>query len=519
MRTYLAAFLIAAVATALLTPVVRRLALRLDAVSATGGRHMHARRIPRLGGIAIALGLFLPILSLFFVNGVVAEDMKQNAVRVFGLCGGGALVGTVGALDDVRGLRALHKLVVQLAVSTLAWECGFRIDAVTLPVIGELSMGVFGLPVTMLWIVGVTNAVNLIDGLDGLAGGVVFFAGVTNLVVSVTLGRTFTALVMSAMLGAVFAFLFYNFNPARIFMGDSGSYLLGYVLATASLVGPTGKATTAVSLLVPIVAMGLPIFDTLFAMVRRAIERRPIFSPDRGHIHHRLVDLGLTHRRAVLILYGVSVVLTVASIGIYLGRSWQVGVALLTATVMMLGLVRFVGYFSYSIFAGRMRARMRGTDVESLRRAMPELIAALPRASSEEEVLTCLESFSEAAELASLVLRRIGEGEGAEAPFSWTDRRSDARRVVATMTYPVGKDSLARTELEVSMANEHEEDQMPPQSEILLQLAVDLLAARLEELGSELSPRVVPSSSPSRSRARDVAPISSRPAVESGLEP
>jgi UDP-GlcNAc:undecaprenyl-phosphate GlcNAc-1-phosphate transferase len=519
MRTYLAAFVIAGLAAGVLTPMVRQWALRLDAVSATGGRHMHARKIPRLGGVAIAIALFLPILSLFFVNGVVAHHMKQNAVRVLGLCGGGALIGAVGALDDVRGMRALYKLYAQLAVAGLAWACGFRIDEVMLPVVGSLSMGVFSLPITVLWIVGVTNAVNLIDGLDGLAAGVVFFAGVTNFVVALTLGRDFTALVMAAMLGAVFAFLFYNFNPARIFMGDSGSYLLGYVLATTALVGPTGKATTAVSLLVPVVALGLPIFDTLFAMVRRALERRPIFSPDRGHIHHRLVDLGLTHRRAVLILYGVSVVLTVASIGIYLGRSWQIGVALLTATVVMLGLVRFVGYFSYSMFARRQRSRMRSRDTEQLRHALPGFIATVSRATSERELLEAVEALAEASEIAALQLRMLDTAENAEPVLRWSDRRSDARRVVATMTYPIGTDALARASLEVSMTNEFEEDQMPPQTEILLQLAVDLLAERLTSLGSALAPRAAMAPASSRRGSELEPPVSSRPVVETGIDP
>jgi UDP-GlcNAc:undecaprenyl-phosphate GlcNAc-1-phosphate transferase len=521
MRSYLAAFILAALGCGTLTPLVRRWALRLQAVSATGGRHMHARKIPRLGGVAIALALFVPILSLFFFNGVIAQYMKQNVVRVVGLCGGGAAIGLVGALDDARGVRALHKLYAQIAVATLAWLCGFRIDEVMLPLFGSLPMGIFSLPITMLWIVGITNAVNLIDGLDGLAAGVVFFAGVTNFVVAYTLGREFTALVMASMLGAVLAFLFYNFNPARIFMGDSGSYLLGYVLATTALVGPTGKATTAVSLLVPVVALGVPIFDTLFAMVRRALERRPLFSPDRGHIHHRLIDLGLTHRRAVLILYGVSVVLTVASIAIYLGRAWQIGVALLAATVVMLGLVRFVGYFSYAMFARRQRSRMRSRDTELLRRHLPVLVGRFAVAATDRQLFDDLLVFAADAELTSLELRRHGAPADAEPLVRWTDRRSDARRVVAAMVYPIGSDALARAVLEVSASNEFEDDQMPPQSEILLQLVADVLSEALQRLGSEHAPRM--SQAPSSLRGRTTpsvdAPISTRPAVSSGIEP
>lgn len=518
MRTYLAAFLLAALASGVLTPLVRRLALRLEAVSATGGRHMHARKIPRLGGVGIGVAMFLPILSLFVVDGVVAQYIRENVPLVAGLCGGGAVIGSVGALDDARGVRALYKLYAQIFVAVVAWWCGFRIDEVMLPFFGALPMGIFSLPMTILWIVGVTNAVNLIDGLDGLAAGVVFFAGVTNFVVAHSLGRQFTALAMAAMLGAVLAFLFYNFNPARIFMGDSGSYLLGYVLATTALVGPTGKATTAVSLLVPIVALGVPIFDTLFAMVRRALERRPLFSPDRGHIHHRLIDLGLTHRRAVLILYGVSVVLSVASIAIYLGRAWQIGVALLTASVVMIGLVRFVGYFSMTMFARRQKARLRSRDAELLRHAIPSMLAGFGGAASEDELLEALASVATEAELASVEVRRVGAAEDAPAEFRWASRSSDARRVVATMTYPLGKDALADHALEVAVVTEFEDAEMPPQTEMLLQVLVDLFTEHLARVGSRFAPRVAASPTPSRRGAEAPAPISQRPAVEGGLD-
>jgi UDP-GlcNAc:undecaprenyl-phosphate/decaprenyl-phosphate GlcNAc-1-phosphate transferase len=145
---------------------------------------------------------------------------------------------------------------------------------------------------------------------------------------------------MASLMGALLAFLFYNFNPARIFMGDSGSYFLGFLLATSSIMAPLQKASTTVSLLVPIVALGLPIFDTLFSMLRRYLERRPMFSADRGHVHHRLLDMGITHRRAVVTLYGASVVLAASAIAIALGRDWEVGLGLLGASVVLAGLMR-----------------------------------------------------------------------------------------------------------------------------------------------------------------------------------
>jgi UDP-GlcNAc:undecaprenyl-phosphate GlcNAc-1-phosphate transferase len=227
---------------------------------------MHGAPIARLGGVAIALAFWAPICGLYFVDSGVGFHLEQSVRSTAGVLGGGALLLCLGIADDTLGVRARNKLVVQTIAACLAYALGIRIEAVSVPVLGyELEMGVFALPITVLWIVGITNAVNLIDGLDGLAAGVAFFAALTNLVVAVVSGSVFVAVFMASLMGAMAGFLLYNFNPARIFMGDSGSYLIGYVLATTSLVGASQKASTAVALLVPMVAMGVPIFDTLFS--------------------------------------------------------------------------------------------------------------------------------------------------------------------------------------------------------------------------------------------------------------
>lgn len=483
MRSYVAAFVVAAVAAALLTPLVRRVALRLGAVSGSGGRNVNVRSIPRLGGVAICLAVLLPIVSLLFVESRVATAFKANVLLVLGVGAGGATMCIVGAVDDLRGVRALHKLGFQLAVAALAFFCGFRIEGVELPLFGNLPMGVFALPVTMIWVVGIINAVNLIDGLDGLAAGVAFFAGLTNLVVAYLGGGVIPALMMSAMLGALAGFLFYNFNPAKIFMGDSGSYLLGFVLAVTPLVGPSQKGSAAVGLLVPVVALGVPIFDTMFTIVRRFLERRPIFSPDRGHVHHRLLDLGLTHRRAVLALYGVSIVFTAASIAIYLGRSWQVGLALLVASVAAIGLARFAGYFSILNLRERQHQRIRSRETELLRHAMPSLVVSMARTRSEAEILEQLRALSHQVGLSSV---KIVQGD--KEMFSWTVGDVAPRRVVASMQYPLGANALATATLVARAPNDFEEPQMSPQTEILLQLVVDLLATNLSRVGSKLAP-------------------------------
>jgi UDP-GlcNAc:undecaprenyl-phosphate GlcNAc-1-phosphate transferase len=490
MRSFVAAFAVSTVVCGALTPVVRRLAHRVGALSQPGGRHVHERPTPRLGGLAIFIAFFAPLVGLFFVDSPVAQMFTREPKKVLGLFLGGLLMCGVGVIDDTRGLRAIYKFIAQIAAGVLAFHCGFEIRAVSLPLVGELSMGIFAAPVTVLWIVGLINAVNLIDGLDGLAAGVVFFAAVTNFVVGLVGGADFVCLLMASMLGAVFAFLFFNFNPARIFMGDSGSYFLGYVLAVTSLTGASQKASTAVALLAPVVALGVPIFDTLFTMVRRVLERRPLFSPDRGHIHHRLLDMGLTHRRAVLILYGVSIVFTVLAIAISIGRSWEAGIAMLVASLVLTGLVKFVGYFEYLRPRAREHSRLRSHDGERLRYALPKAARSLAEAQSEEELFAALGVFAGEAQL-DLIDLIEGRGEGAEARAErcvW-QRYPNAERLredLVAASFCIGPEAKARATL--CFRWESAAGEVTPQAEILLQVIVDMVAAELTRLQSRLAP-------------------------------
>jgi UDP-GlcNAc:undecaprenyl-phosphate/decaprenyl-phosphate GlcNAc-1-phosphate transferase len=483
MQHYLLAFVGSLVAATVLTPCVRALAERLGAVSVPGGRHVNARSIPRLGGLALALGWCGPLLLLLFVHGPARSTLVDHEYHLAALMGGGLALCAVGALDDLRGVRAVHKVLAQALAACLAYALGFRIEAIELPLLGTLPMGVFALPVTVAWIVGITNAVNLIDGLDGLAAGVTFFAAFTNLVVAYLSGSAFTALLMAALMGAVVGFLFFNFNPARIFMGDSGSYFLGYLLATSALAGGVQqKASTAVSLLVPVIALGLPIFDTLFSMVRRYLERRPLFSPDRGHIHHRLLELGLTHRRSVMLLYGVSIVFAAGAIAVSLGRSWEVGLALTSVSLVLFALIRFLGYFEYLHFRRRQKSRFYDRHTDRLRFGVPELILSLSRATSEEAVLSALERS-----LGSCDLHAAWIMTDEQTLHRW-ERSStslSARNLLRT-TYPIGRDDRARARVGFAWASDVEDPD--PQADILLQLLTDAVTQALERAGSSLAP-------------------------------
>jgi len=325
-----------------LTPLMRAVAARFGVVSDVGGRNVNTREVPRLGGLAVALATLAPLGILLLLRGDLARLLDEETPTIVGVGLGATLACALGAIDDVRRLSAKTKLLGQLVCALVAYVAGCRILIVQLPFLGLFDVSLLSLPLTILWIVGITNAVNLIDGLDGLAAGVVFCAAGTNLVVAVIGGNVMVAIVMAALMGALLGFLVFNFNPATIFMGDSGSYFAGFLLAGASLAG-SYKASTAVSLLVPVLALGVPIFDTLFSIVRRTLERRPVFSPDRGHLHHRLLDLGLTHRRSVLVLYLFSALLALSALMLSLGRDWTTGAALLLASLLVFGLFRLAG--------------------------------------------------------------------------------------------------------------------------------------------------------------------------------
>jgi UDP-GlcNAc:undecaprenyl-phosphate GlcNAc-1-phosphate transferase len=316
------AFLCATVFAAVLTPLVRAMAVQRGAFDhALSARKIHGRPVPRLGGIAIVGAFYLTLLGLP-ASGFPAELVSSDLAKAAGLLMGGLLIGILGVYDDLRGCRASQKFVVQFAVAGMMYALGFRIGAVSVPFGSSLDLGPLSFPVTLLWIVGVTNAFNLIDGLDGLAGGVALVAVATNLVIALARGEAVMVLLYAALAGSIVGFLFYNFNPASIFMGDTGSMFLGFVLGTIAIEF-SQKASAAVAILIPILALGLPLFDTGLAVVRRAAGGRPIFQADREHIHHRLLEMGLTHKQAVLALYMLSILLGTMAVALSYASSAQ----------------------------------------------------------------------------------------------------------------------------------------------------------------------------------------------------
>ena len=312
MTEYTLAFILAAGVSLIITPGVILLAKKTGALDAPDSRKVHKKPIPRIGGIGIYSAFMVSIVTVILLADLQGEMLRE----VIGLTVSGSLIVLVGVIDDYKNLPAKVKLLGQiLAAAVLVFIFDVRIDFITDPFGDYIYLEFLAIPATMLWLVGLTNTVNLIDGLDGLAAGISAIASITILLVALEQNFLLVAVLTAALAGAAFGFLYYNFNPACIFMGDSGSMFLGFMLAGISVIGAVKSAAT-IALIVPILALGLPILDTTFAIVRRYRNGVPIFKPDKGHLHHRLLGLGFTQRQAVLLMYVISALLGMSAVAL-----------------------------------------------------------------------------------------------------------------------------------------------------------------------------------------------------------
>jgi len=319
----LVAMLCAALISFSTTPAVRVLAYKLNAIDIPlDGRRMHHVPIPRLGGLAIYLG--------FMVTALVFTDISPLMLT---LLIGGTLIVVLGVLDDIFRLKAIIKFIAQIAVAFIAVWQGITIESITL--FGStIHFGGWSIFFTVFWIVGLTNAINLIDGLDGLSCGVSAISSFSLLLCTILMGEVTNSIVLTAILcGACIGFLPFNINPAKIFMGDTGALFLGYTLSIISISGVL-KVHTLVSFVIPLSIFALPIFDTAFAIIRRLVHHKSPFEPDRGHLHHRLIDMGLNQKQTVAVLYSICAILGLSAVLFTSEKLWRAGVVIAVAIVI-----------------------------------------------------------------------------------------------------------------------------------------------------------------------------------------
>ena len=333
-----AAALVSAMLIAFITtPVVKSLAERVGAVDVPkDGRRMHDHPIPRMGGLAIFLGFLLS--ALVFVP--LSQSMR-------GMLLGAILIVILGIFDDIYALPALPKLLIQIGAALIAVLHGNDIQVISNPNIFSENpywvLGGWAIPVTVIWIVAITNAVNLIDGLDGLAVGVATISSLSMLVIAMLVSENVVALTTAALAGGCIGFMPYNHNPAKIFMGDTGSTFLGFVLATVSIQG-LFKFYTIISFAVPFLMLGLPLFDTCFAIIRRLSKGQNPMSPDRSHVHHRLIDMGFNQKQAVGILYVISAILGLSAVVLTTSGALK--------AMMLLCALCLAGFIAYRVSIG-----------------------------------------------------------------------------------------------------------------------------------------------------------------------
>jgi len=338
MRTYLTVYLGSALITVLITPLVIRLAHHINATDYPRVRTVHSKPIPRIGGLAIFLSSICLVLLTMFLPHTIGEALRDSLSKIVVLLSAAGFIFFVGLVDDIITLRARVKFLAELIAALAVCAVGAQIKSVVIADWLILDFGWFSWPLTVLWIVGITNAINLSDGLDGLAAGISAIACGVIAILAIYNGQVAMAVLELALLGSLTGFLFFNSNPAKIFMGDCGSLFLGFVISTSSVMC-SEKSGALVGLALPFLALGIPIFDTLFSMLRRFAQRRSLFAPDRSHLHHRLLDMGLCQRHVVIIAYAVT--LLAAGLGLFMMGTSDLVTVLIFGCILLLLLLVF----------------------------------------------------------------------------------------------------------------------------------------------------------------------------------
>lgn len=441
-KTYIGLFLGAWVACYVLVPIVRRMALRWEAFDPPSDRRVR-ENIPTLGGLAVAAPFYLGLALLFVWPNFVSSRFFAGDRRVLALIVGGLVMLALGAYDDLRGSGAWVKMPVQVLAAILVCILAGPVGRLYLPLFGEVELGLAAVPITVFWIVAITNAFNLIDGVDGLAAGVGLVVFGVNFFIAQIYGHVEMMVVAALMCGGLLAFLRYNFYPANIFLGDTGSMFVGFMVAVTSLLSSM-KAPTTAMLLIPVGLLGYPILDVTLAVVRRVVKGKPVLSSDRSHIHHKLLFCGLGHRTSSAVAYGLTLLFAGIVIFSIYGRHRLVGLLVALAACALLAMFRKFGYWEFlrRTLSPGLRRKYR---LYHLMQQVTDL--KLRDASSVAEMWELMRNLAEDYNLRTMRLyvgdqdrrwARAGAEEGGEASTREFDLSYDDARLV--VSHEAGKD-------------------------------------------------------------------------------
>ena len=433
MHTYFALFLIATFASLVLTPLIRRLCQRFSLLDVPlDERRMHSKAVPRLGGVAIYLACVIALSTLPFLDNMLTQTLRIYNAEIFVALIPATLVLFLGIYDDLCGTKAAIKFTALGLIATLFFIMGGRIEVLSIPFIGSVHLpATLSFLVTVFWLVGIANAFNLIDGMDGLATGAALFSSLVILAISFAQGQPLMIVFSLIFCGALAGFLRYNFNPASIFLGDSGALFVGFSLATLSVLG-SQKATTAVAAVIPILAFGLPVVDTGVTIARRLISGKPVFEGDNEHIHHMLIARGWSQQRAALVLYAACAAFGLVAILFNGTGSRLIGFALFVlgvVTMLALGHLRYHEVDELRAGVKRTVGDRRNRIANNLR--VRRASVALSKASDLSELFEAMKEMLQFEEFAyaSLELGQAGNAEINERAFTASQHERSCQRI------------------------------------------------------------------------------------------
>ncbi|RIL72439.1 undecaprenyl/decaprenyl-phosphate alpha-N-acetylglucosaminyl 1-phosphate transferase [Staphylococcus devriesei] len=314
----------------IITPVVIKVSIKLDLVDRPNYRKIHTKPVSVLGGTVILLSFLIGI----WLGHPIEREVRPLVIGVI-------VMYLIGLIDDIYDLKPILKLLGQIVAASIVVFYDITIDFISFPMGPTIHFGIFSIPITIIWIVAITNAINLIDGLDGLASGVSAIGLITIAFIAVLQANVFIIMICSVLIGSLLGFLFFNFHPAKIFLGDSGALMIGFIIGFLSLLG--FKNITFISLFFPIVILAVPFIDTLFAMIRRMKNKQHIMQADKSHLHHRLLALGYSHRQTVLLIYSIAIMFSLSSIILYLSQPLGVLLMFILIVITIELIVEFTG--------------------------------------------------------------------------------------------------------------------------------------------------------------------------------